>query len=432
MTRHVTSAASSDLYADHELRSPFPDISTEVPRGGFASFVMESFDEYGENPAITDVSSGFSMSFVELRAAVCSVASALQRNHGFKKGDVLALYSPNHAHYFTVSHAVAALGGLVTPINPLYQGKELDYQLAKSKATLMVAHESVAEHAVEAASRTNGLIGPESTYILDGTSASARPFEELLNASPSSSLPDVSIDPDSTVQLPFSSGTTGLPKAVELTHRNLVVNLRQLGPGEGDFYVPGSSCFCPLPFFHIYGNVVGNNLTVYKGVHLVTAPRFDFAQFLQACQELKVSRAHLVPPIILALAKEPVVDDYDLSSLGHILSAAAPLGADLQQALAGRIGCVVKQAWGMTELSPCGTVTSDVDYDASCATSGVLVPNSKALIVDVDSGEPMDPGKEVRIREELGDELRRGVPRASSCNVDTLVLRRCYLLGRHF
>ena len=115
---------------------------------------------------------------------------------------------------------------------------------------------------------------------------------------------------------------------------------------------------------------------------------------MQACEDLNISRAHLVPPIILALAKEPAVDDYDLSSLGHILSAAAPLGADLQQALAGRIGCVVKQAWGMTELSPCGTVTSDIGYDASCATSGVLVPNSKALIVDVDTGEPVDPREE--------------------------------------
>ena len=168
----------------------------------------------------------------------------------------------------------------------------------------MVAHESVAEHAVEAAARTNGLIGPDSTYILDGTSTSARPFKELLNASPSSALPDVSIDPDSTVQLPFSSGTTGLPKAVELTHRNLVVNLRQLGPCEGDFYAPGSSCFCPLPFFHIYGNVVGNNLTMYKGVHLVTAPRFDFTQFLQVRGRARDRRSEESKKVFLVACKE--------------------------------------------------------------------------------------------------------------------------------
>ena len=129
--RKKSSTATNDPYADHEVRSPYPPISTDVPRGGLASFVMERFDEYGSMTAFTDVSSGLSLTFDELRTSVCSVASALQKNHGFKKGDVLALYSPNHAHYFTVSHAVAALGGLVTPINPLYQGKELDYQLAK-------------------------------------------------------------------------------------------------------------------------------------------------------------------------------------------------------------------------------------------------------------------------------------------------------------
>ena len=98
-----------------------------------------------------------------------------------------------------------------------------------------------------------------------------------------------------------------------------------------------------------------------------------------------------MPPIILALAKEPKVDDYDVSSLKHVMSAAAPLGADLQSALSTRIDAVVKQAWGMTELSPVGTVTPEEGYDPSVATSGVLVPNSKALIVDVDTGEPLDP-----------------------------------------
>ena len=397
------SASGSPLFAGREVRSPYTDVSVDVPRGGLAPFVMERFAEYGELPAVTDVSSGETISFASMRAAVCSVASALKAKHNFGAGDTLALYSPNDVHYFTVSQAVASLGGCVTPINPLYEGKELEHQVHMSKATLMIAHPSVAHHAISAAARSNGRIAPGSVYVFgDGSAeldesipkrarATLVPFEELLTAAPSTALPDASVDADSTVMLPFSSGTTGLPKGVELTHRNLVVNLRQLGPGEGAFYAPGDKCFCPLPFFHIYGNMVACNLAMLHGVNIDTAPRFDFAEFLTAVQTMKIQRAHLVPPIVLALAKEPVVDQFDLSSLNVILSAAAPLGSDLQLALSKRISCVVKQAWGMTEISPAGTVVPDDDYEAGSANSGPLVPNSRALIVDVESGEAIDP-----------------------------------------
>lgn len=406
--RLLSSSSSAPLFVGNEVRSPFADVSTDVPSGGVPEFVMEKFEEYGDLPAVTDITTGEELSFVELKRAVCSVAAALKTRHNFVAGDVLALYSPNDIHYFTVSQAVAALGGVVTPINPLYEGAELQHQLHMSKATLMIAHPSVAHHAVSAAAKSNGLIGPDSVYVLgDGTveldesipkraAAALRPFEELLTLAPALELPSTSgaggaIDPDSTAMLPFSSGTTGMPKGVELTHRNLVVNLRQLGPGEGRFYTAGDKCFCPLPFFHIYGNMVACNLAMLHGVNIVTAPRFDFGEFLTAVQTMKIARAHLVPPIVLALAKEPVVEKFDLSSLDVILSAAAPLGADLQLALSERLDCVVKQAWGMTEISPAGTIVPDDEYDAECATSGPLVPNSRALIVDVESGDAIDP-----------------------------------------
>ena len=160
-------AATNPIFVGNEVRSPYPDVSTDVPKGGFPSFVMDRFEEFSSAPAVTDAHSGASLTFIELKHAVCSVAAALQKNHGFKTGDCLALYSPNHVHYFTVSHAVASLGGVVTPINPLYQGKELDYQLENSKATLIIAHSSVADHAVSAAARTNGRISPSSIYVMD-------------------------------------------------------------------------------------------------------------------------------------------------------------------------------------------------------------------------------------------------------------------------
>src|SRR5207245_2614045 len=107
-----------------------------------------------------------------------------------------------------------------------------------------------------------------------------------------------------------------------------------------------------LPFYHIYGMLVIMNLALYFGATVVTMPRFDMEQFLETLQKYGVTHANLVPPIVLGLAKHPLVDKYDLSRLGRILSGAAPLSDELARACASRVGCVVTQGYGMTETSP--------------------------------------------------------------------------------
>jgi 4-coumarate--CoA ligase len=199
----------------------------------------------------------------------------------------------------------------------------------------------------------------------------------------------VPVGPHDTVVLPYSSGTTGLPKGVMLTHRNCAGNIAQVNAmfpfEEHDVII------AVLPFFHIYGMQVIMNSGLRVGATLVTMPRFDLVGFLQAVQEHKVTVAYLVPPIVLALAKQPIVSDYDLSSLRVVMSGAAPLGAELADEAAARIGASVFQGYGMTELSPV-THLCPLD-DARAGSIGVLVPNCEARLVDPD-GVDVEPGGE--------------------------------------
>ena len=107
-----------------------------------------------------------------------------------------------------------------------------------------------------------------------------------------------------------------------------------------------------LPFFHIYGLVVLMNIPLYRGATVVTMPRFDLAEFLRVIQDYRITRAWVVPPIVLALAKHPLVDEYDLSSLEYVNSGAAPLSAELEVACGERLGCHMQQGYGLTETSP--------------------------------------------------------------------------------
>jgi acyl-CoA synthetase (AMP-forming)/AMP-acid ligase II len=172
-----------------------------------------------------------------------------------------------------------------------------------------------------------------------------------------------------------------------LSHHNLVANLCQLQPvlvqGEDDIVV------AVLPFFHLYGQMVLMAAALWQGATLVTMPRFDLEQFLAVLQDYRVSRAFVVPPIVLALAKHPLVDRFDLSALRFINSAAAPLSAELEQACTKRLDCVVGQGYGLTETSPALTVHPPVEARIRHGSTGQLVPNTEAKVIDLTTGQPL-------------------------------------------
>jgi acyl-CoA synthetase (AMP-forming)/AMP-acid ligase II len=213
--------------------------------------------------------------------------------------------------------------------------------------------------------------------------------------------PEVSIDPATHVAaLPYSSGTTGRPKGVRLSHRNLVANLAQiedlLGVRRDDVVV------AVLPFFHIYGMTVLLNLALRLRARLVTLPRFDLAGFLDTLSQHKVTFVFIAPPIAVAMAKHPMVDDYDLSSLRVVFSGAAPLDGELGRLLARRLGVTVVQGYGMSELSPVSHFTPESATGVSCESVGFPVPNSVNKLLDpVTGAEIPKPAQGVSERGEM-------------------------------
>lgn len=192
------------------------------------------------------------------------------------------------------------------------------------------------------------------------------------------------------VVLPYSSGTTGRPKGVMLSHRNLVTNVLQLI--EAAQLDRGETVIAFLPFFHIYGMTVLMNFFLVDHGRLVTMPRFDLAEFLRLIQEHQATRLFIVPPVALALAKHPLVDEYDVSSVKEIFSGAAPLSKEIEEAIEARMKTRMVQGYGMTEMSP---VSHSTWYDQQRhGSSGQLVPGTECRIVDPESGADCGPGAE--------------------------------------
>jgi acyl-CoA synthetase (AMP-forming)/AMP-acid ligase II len=219
-----------------------------------------------------------------------------------------------------------------------------------------------------------------------GEAEGAIPFAALLRAG--RQPPEVAIDPHADLAvLPYSSGTTGLPKGVMLTHRNLVANLCQLQPvldvRQEDVGV------AVLPFFHIYGLTVLMAAALWQGATLVTMPRFDLELFLTILQDHRVTAAAVVPPIMLALAKHPLVDRFDLSALRFLGSGAAPLDADLEEACGKRLGCLTGQGYGLTKNSPVLPAPQPAEARIRHGSAGQLVPNTEAKVVDPATGEAL-------------------------------------------
>ncbi len=376
----------ADNNVPHIYKGPLPD--QEIPSTPITEYVLRPVASNGDHPALIDGVSGRTLTFSELETAIHRLAGGLTAK-GYGAGSTVGLMAPNVPEYAVVFHGVSVAGGTVTTINPTYGAEEIRFQLNDSKASLLVTIADFVETAKEA------IVGTDVKEIV--VIGDAAPGTASLSDFDADPMAQVEVDIHSqVVVLPYSSGTTGLPKGVMLSHHNLVANLAQSSPvlqyGENEV------ALAVLPFFHIYGMQVLMNGLLAEGVTVVTMPRFDMEQALSLIQQHKVTQFYAVPPIVLGLAKHPAVDQFDLSSLRKIFCGAAPLGGELAEEASERIGCAIVQGYGMTELSPISHATAGEDFKSG--SSGITVPNTESRIIDPD-------GNDVAVGEE-GELLVRG------------------------
>ncbi|WP_030419430.1 4-coumarate--CoA ligase family protein [Streptomyces sp. NRRL F-5065] len=374
------------------FRSEYADVPpVDLP---LHEAVLGGAARFGDTPALIDGTDGTALTYAQVDRLHRRTAAALA-GAGVRKGDVLALHSPNTLAFPVAFHAAIRAGATVTTSHPLATAEEFARQLADARARWIVTVSPLLDTARRAAALAGGI---REIMVCDRAAG-----HRSLADPPEAPAPEVAIDPaEDVAALPYSSGTTGTPKGVMLTHRQLATNLAQLQPAIPA--APGDRVLAVLPFFHIYGLTALMNAPLRQGATVVVLPRFDLEQFLAAVQDHRITGLYVAPPLVLALAKHPRVAAYDLSSLRYVVSAAAPLDAALAAACSRRLGLPpVGQAYGMTELSP-GThvVPLDAMDQAPPGTVGRLIAGTEMRVVSLD-----DPARDLGTGER-GEILIRG------------------------
>jgi acyl-CoA synthetase (AMP-forming)/AMP-acid ligase II len=370
--------------------SPFPQV--QIPTTSVYDYLFTGVTD-PDAIALVDATSGTETTYGDMIARIDAFAGALAAR-GLGVGDVVGLLAPNSSAFAIAFHGILRAGATATTVNALFTAKDIAKQLTDSRATLLVTVTPLATQAVEGA--TTAGLAADRVVVLDGPGVDVDGHPnaaDLLAAN--HPAPEVSFDPATHLAaLPYSSGTTGNPKGVMLTHRNLAANVAQIRPLQG--MRSDDRILCVLPFFHIYGMTVLLNAALHARARLVIMPSFDLKGFLENIQNQRCTYVFIAPPVAVALAKHPLVDSYDLSSLRSIMSGAAPLDEELGNAVASRLGCPVVQGYGMSELSPVSHITPPdggrdlIGSIAPLSSCGWTVPNAVSKIVS-EAGVEIDP-----------------------------------------
>jgi acyl-CoA synthetase (AMP-forming)/AMP-acid ligase II len=372
--------------------SPFPDV--ELPDGSVHEYLFGDLTEAdAERVALVDATSGVEITYRELAIRIDAFAGALA-DRGIGVGDVVALLSANSPAFAIAFHGILRAGATATTVNALFTAKDIAKQLTDAHAKMLITVSPLRVQALEGAAHAG--LSPAEVVVLDGAgeAVDGHPNVDDLLAS-GADAPTVAFDPGTHLAaLPYSSGTTGNPKGVMLTHRNLTANVAQIRPIQG--IGADDAIIAVLPFFHIYGMTVLLNAALHARARLVIMPSFDLRVFLATIQNQCCTVGYIAPPVAIALAKHPMVDEYDLSSLRIIMSGAAPLDEELGHAVAARIGCRMVQGYGMSELSPVSHCIpfdggeQSIGFAAPLNSCGWTIPNAVSKIVDPETGTEID------------------------------------------
>ncbi|KAK0050715.1 4-coumarate--CoA ligase 5 [Biomphalaria pfeifferi] len=358
-------STSSLIGPDNVVRSHLPDINipTNVP---FHQFMFEKCDQYKNLVAVEDFLSGQTYTFAQLKEKAIKVGSGLHRL-GYRKGDVISVYSPNHVHYPVLMLACAATGVWFSAVNPSYKEDELRRQFLHSGSKAVFTTPSSASLVSTVVKCRDSQV--KDLFVFGSVEGfqGFRPFQYLLDDD-GRMFPDVDINPvEDVFILPYSSGTTGLPKGVMLTHYNCMANCLQIAsslPTSPEDRVLGL-----LPLFHLFGMIVVQFSVLLSGSSVVYLPKFEPETFLKCLQDKQITLAHLI-------RKEN-------------FCGAAPLGPELTAEFLKRLdhGVTINQGFGSTE-----TISPTLDVTSTNGSVGYMVVNTLGKFVNTEN-KTLPPGK---------------------------------------
>ncbi|KAH9611384.1 hypothetical protein KSS87_012793 [Heliosperma pusillum] len=417
------STLTQTTHKDYIFRSPLEDItiSNHLP---LHSYLFENLAEFSDRPCLISGTTGEIFTYAETHQMCCKTAAGMSKL-GVSKGDVVMILLQNCPEFVFSFFGASMIGAVITTANPFYTPSEIFKQVKASNPKLIITQSSFAD---KVNSNANDDTITLST-LFNVVTIEDLPWDDQskTNANDDIDFADVEIHPDDPIALPFSSGTTGLPKGVILTHKSLTTSVAQQVDGDNpNLYLTKTDVMlCVLPLFHIFSLNSVLMVAIRAGCGILIMPKFEIGSLLELIQKHRVSVAMVVPPLVIALAKNPTVHNYDLSSIRLVMSGAAPLGKDLEDALRDRVPhAVLGQGYGMTEAGPVLSMCSAFakqPIPTKPGSCGIVVRNAEMKILDPDSGVSLgynEPG-EICIR---GQQIMKGYlndPEATAAMIDS-------------